>query len=133
MDERGKGVQDQMATGQTLGYAPGVRPGSDAKAPGTRTLQVEVVGGPLDGQRCTVPGSAMTIGRDEDNDLSLKIDRMASARHARIVREGDHFWLEDRNSRNGTFLGDRRIRERTLIGPGTLFTIGRTSLEFDPR
>jgi len=94
------------------------------------SLEVEVIGGPMDGQRKTVAGPVLTIGRDERNDVVLALDRTISSRHAQIVREQDHFWLEDLDSRNGTFLGDRLIRNRTLIGPGTMFRVGRTSLEF---
>jgi pSer/pThr/pTyr-binding forkhead associated (FHA) protein len=96
-------------------------------------MQVEVVGGPMDGLRKTVVGSVLTLGRDEPSDLTLPLDASISTRHARIVREQDHFWLEDLESRNGTYLGDRRIRQRVLIGPGTLFTMGRTIVEFSLR
>ena len=58
---------------------------------------------------------------------------MVSTRHARIVREGRSFWLEDLGSRNGVYLGDERLTERALIGPGTTFTVGQTQLEFMPR
>ena len=37
----------------------------------------------------------ITIGRDAGNDLPLTMDPMVSARHACIVREGQHFWLAD--------------------------------------
>jgi pSer/pThr/pTyr-binding forkhead associated (FHA) protein len=96
-------------------------------------IGVEVVGGPMDGQNISVEGSVVTIGRTRDNDLSLGLDSAVSTRHARIVREHQHFWLEDLGSTNGTFVGDLRIRERTLIGPGTLFGVGKTRLEFQPR
>jgi pSer/pThr/pTyr-binding forkhead associated (FHA) protein len=100
---------------------------------GEPSLRVEVVGGPMDGLRKTVAGSVLTLGRDEASDLTLPLDVSVSTRHARIVREKDHFWLEDLESRNGTFLGDKRIRKRALIGSGTHFTVGRTILEFSVR
>ena len=87
----------------------------------------------MDGQRTQVRRPVVTLGRSEDNDLALALDTTISTRHARIIREDDHYWLEDLGSRNGTYLGDERIRQRTLIGPGTLFTVGRTSVEFSPR
>ncbi len=95
-------------------------------------IQVEVVGGPMDGLRNRVSSPSFSIGREADNDLALAGDPMVSARHARIVREGHHYWLEDLDSRNGVYLGDRRLTERVLIGPGTTFTVGRTQLEFMP-
>ena len=86
----------------------------------------------MDGEARRVPTAAFTIGRRETNDLTLRQDPTISNRHARIVREGQHYWLEDLDSSNGTFLGDKRIRDRTLIGAGTVFVVGRTSLEFMP-
>ncbi len=95
-------------------------------------IQVEVVGGPMDGLKSRVSSPSFSIGREAGNDLALAMDPMVSARHARIVREGHHYWLEDLDSRNGVYLGDRRLTERVLIGPGTTFTVGRTQLEFMP-
>ncbi len=95
-------------------------------------IQVEVIGGPMDGLRQRVSKPLLTIGRGEIHDLSLGLDRMVSTNHACIVREGDHFHLEDLDSRNGTYIGDERIDQRSLIGPGTIFVVGRTCLEFMP-
>ena len=94
---------------------------------------VEVVGGPMDGHRARVETPWFTIGRDAANDLSLAMDPMVSSRHARIVREGQHFWLEDLGSRNGVYIGDQKLAHRVLLGPGSMFTVGRTQLEFMPR
>ncbi len=95
-------------------------------------ISVEVVGGPMDGLRNRVDGSEFTIGRDSGNDLALVVDTMVSALHARISREGHHYWLVDLNSRNGVYLGDQRLQKRSLIGFGTRFTVGHTQLEFMP-
>ena len=95
-------------------------------------IQVEVVGGSMDGLRGRVSSPSFSIGREPGNDLALTKDPMVSGNHARIVREGHHYWLEDLGSRNGVYLGDRRLTERVLIGPGTTFIVGRTELEFMP-
>jgi pSer/pThr/pTyr-binding forkhead associated (FHA) protein len=92
-------------------------------------MQVEVVGGPMDGMRRRVTRSVFTIGRGESNELSLGLDVTVSTHHARIIKEEDHYWLEDLDSRNGTYVGDQRISTRTPIGSGTLFIIGRTCVE----
>ncbi len=96
-------------------------------------MSVEVVGGPMDGTRRRVEGDTLTIGRKAENDLCLAMDPSVSGRHARLVREGQTFWLEDRGSRNGTFLGDQRLGERVPIGPGSTFMTGRTQIDFMPR
>jgi pSer/pThr/pTyr-binding forkhead associated (FHA) protein len=95
-------------------------------------MHLEVVGGPMDGVTTHVAKDALTIGRDPRADLSLRLDPMVSTNHARIVRDGKTFWLEDLDSRNGTYIGEQRIQGRSAIGPGTLFVLGSTCLEFMP-
>ena len=96
-------------------------------------MEMEVVGGPMDGLSVRVSGETLTVGRGTHNDLPLPLDPMVSSHHARIEREGQHFWLEDLDSRNGTYLGDKRIEDRVLLGFGTTFLVGQTRLEFMPR
>ncbi len=95
-------------------------------------LCVEVVGGPMDGLRGQVETTTFAIGRNAANDLALVMDPMASSFHARIEREGNHYWLVDLGSRNGVYLGDQRLEKRALIGAGTTFLVGQTQLEFMP-
>ena len=96
-------------------------------------IWVEVVGGPMDGLRRHVLGDRLTVGRSEENTVVLALDLMASGRHARIVRDGDDVFLEDLESKNGTYVGETRIAKRLAIQPGTIFSVGTTSVEFMPR
>jgi hypothetical protein len=50
----------------------------------------------------------VTIGRGEDCDIVLD-DRQISRLHARVVWRGDHYEIEDLNSKNGTHLNGRDI------------------------
>lgn len=93
-------------------------------------LKAEVLGGAMDGLRSATERETLTIGRSEENDLVLTLDAAVSACHARLHREGGRFWLEDLDSRNGTFLGTQRVEGRVPIGRGTIFTVGHTRLEF---
>ena len=102
------------------------------EAEGLPYIQLEVVGGPMDGESRRVETASFAIGRGEMNDLTLRQDPTISVRHARILREGQHYWLEDLKSSNGTFIGDLQIREKSLIGAGSVFVLGRTTLEFMP-
>ena len=104
----------------------------EIEAAGLPYIQLDVVGGPMDGESRRVETASFAIGRGEMNDLTLRQDPTISLRHARIVREGRHYWLEDLNSSNGTFIGDKQIRDRSLIGAGSVFVLGRTTLEFMP-
>jgi pSer/pThr/pTyr-binding forkhead associated (FHA) protein len=96
-------------------------------------ILVEVVGGPMDGERRHGPSGTLTIGRAQENDLALFVDPSVSTRHARIVIENGQYWLEDLGSTNGTYLGEGRVQGRVLIGPGTVFVVGRTTLELTSR
>lgn len=108
------------------------RPDQQLEPDAPPLLLVEVVGGPMDGVTTRVEEDELVLGRSPQCDLPLRLDPLVSTKHARIVREGNSHWLEDLDSRNGTWIGERRIEERTLIGPGTIFVAGNTLLEFLP-
>ncbi len=55
------------------------------------------------------------IGRHADNHLVLH-DNRTSRRHARIVREGDAYVVEDAGSRHGVFVNGRRVEKHRLEG-----------------
>jgi len=131
----GDSPEDQHAVdlGATMVY-PAVAPVAPAPVPEEfLEIHVEVLGGPMDGLDSRQKGDAFTIGRVMGCQLVLPQDASVSMHHARIDREGQSFFLSDLDSRNGTYLGDQRLVDRTPIGPGTTFTVGRTQLEFQPR
>lgn len=47
-----------------------------------------------------------------------------SARHARFVRRGDEWWVEDLDSRNGTWVDGQRLHEARAIRPGVRIRFG---------
>ncbi len=51
----------------------------------------------------------LTIGRSEDCDIILP-DRQVSRYHAQITWQGDHFQLEDLDSKNGTHVNGQELR-----------------------
>ena len=56
------------------------------------------------------------IGRHAD--CAIRLDsRMISGRHARLEKLGDQYFLEDLDSRNGTFLNGRPISGRMSLTP----------------
>ncbi len=60
--------------------------------------------------------------------LFLKIPgKSLSSTHARIVRDGDQWILEDASSKNGTFLNGTLV-ERARVGDGDLIDVGHTIL-----
>lgn len=116
-------------------------------------LTVTYMSGPLDGKTLQFeqpePGEdlVISIGRREGCDVQLPFDSQASRLHARLTISAEmvtssesvpepfvlSFWLDDMQSRNGTFLGREReqIHGRVSVRPGMLFRVGRTWLRVD--
>jgi len=73
-------------------------------------------------------GESIRIGRSPGNDICL-VDLGVSAFHARIVRQGGAWILEDPGSKNGTFVNDER-QSRHELCHGDVIRIGSTDLTF---
>lgn len=71
----------------------------------------------------------VTIGRSRSNTISLE-DARVSRNHARIVRNERGYFVEDLNSRNGTRVDDRAVRESTLLTDGAVVRIGDSVFRF---
>jgi predicted component of type VI protein secretion system len=70
----------------------------------------------------------LTIGRSPDSDVFID-DPSVSRLHARIDRSTDSFVIQDLDSRNGTWVGPDRVRQRALQ-EGDLVRIGKARLLF---
>jgi len=71
-----------------------------------------------------------TIGRGDDNNFVLP-DRWISRNHAMLQRmETGEFYLIDLGSRNGSFVGGRRVTVPVTLQNGDNLTFGQTELEF---
>ncbi len=75
------------------------------------------------------------IGRRDDNDLCLRNDTFISRLHAKLHWMDKHWWLEDCDSTNGTFIErpgnfftDERVKGIIPIVVDQLFRVGRTWL-----
>ncbi len=62
-------------------------------------------------------GDRAIIGRSADCEVAVDVPAV-SRRHAAILRDGGRYFVEDLQSRNGTFLNDKRITERSPLGEG---------------
>ncbi len=71
---------------------------------------------------------AISVGRHPDNDIVLDHPKV-SRNHARFERSGDRFLVKDLQSRNGTWLGSKRIEELVLNSSDTI-RIGDSQLVF---
>ncbi|MFY9271183.1 MAG: FHA domain-containing protein [Candidatus Manganitrophaceae bacterium] len=72
-----------------------------------------------------------TLGRDLRNDWGVK-DPMVSREHAFIKQESDGFYLEDRGSRNGTYLNKEKTVRNKLSDRDEIM-IGTTVLIFSEK
>ena len=70
----------------------------------------------------------LSIGRAEQSDIPLA-DPGVSRNHARVVREGDDFIVEDLRSTNGTEVNGQRIRRRRLAN-GDMLKLASSTLQF---
>lgn len=73
--------------------------------------------------------SEAVLGRTADCDIIIS-DVSVSHKHARISKSRKGFNLEDLESKNGTFVNSRKINRPTLIRPGDLIKVGKTTFEF---
>jgi len=86
--------------------------------------------GTLSGQLFRVTKGHLTIGRSPHVELRLDDDGI-SRNHARIRSETNRAWIEDMESRNGTFVNGERITNPVELKEGDKVQVGRgTVLRF---
>lgn len=122
------------AISKDIAKTSGVRRSKSASSPIKRdkARTIEVVEGPLKGSHMDVSSlEAFTLGRANDNDFVLG-DDFSSSRHARLFRRGSDWFVEDLDSRNGTFVAGARIEQPERISVGTDIKMGRTIVRLAP-
>ena len=73
-------------------------------------------------------GTPLTVGRSHSSGVRIR-DKAASRLHATLYWDGGStVRLEDAESRNGTFVGGKRVRGTIEIASGTEITIGKVTL-----
>jgi DNA-binding winged helix-turn-helix (wHTH) protein len=81
------------------------------------------------GARVALRDGEHVIGRDPDLELFLDAANV-SRHHARITIAGDRATLEDLGSKNGTFVGERRVESATRLADGDVIRVGSEALTF---
>ena len=77
---------------------------------------------PLNGRR-------IVIGRTVDCDICLD-DKQVSRHHAELYMDGSSYRLSDSGSSNGSFVNDRRIKDKALTA-GDVIRIGESEMVFE--
>jgi len=108
-------AQKTSAGAVTYGRLKVIQPGSDAHAPAGTIFNLK---------------TTTRLGAGQDNDIVLG-DRFVSAHHLRLRWDGAVWWLEDLNSKNGTFVNRQPCapgRPQTLPR-GAVITAGDVVME----
>ncbi|QNE88647.1 FHA domain-containing protein [Corynebacterium incognita] len=93
---------------------------------------IAIVEGPLKGSHMPLGAlEEIVVGRANDCDFVLG-DDFASSRHARLFRRGSEWFVEDLESRNGTFVGGTRIDQAERITANTDIKFGRSIVRLVP-
>ena len=82
--------------------------------------------GPNPGKAFDLNADVISIGRESTNDIVIQ-DSEISRNHARIIRRGGGFLLEDLGSTNGTMVNGYPVT-RTMLRPTDVVAIGESRL-----
>ncbi|MBW2118239.1 MAG: FHA domain-containing protein [Deltaproteobacteria bacterium] len=88
---------------------------SDGSTGGLVT-SLHIINGPLENLDFHLEKETTLIGMASGNDVQIK-DQSVSKRHAKILRKGEKYFIEDLNSYNGTQIFGNPIE------PGVLFEL----------
>ena len=81
------------------------------------------------GGRAALTDGEYVLGRDPDLELFLDAQDI-SRRHARITIAGAEATIEDLDSKNGTFVSDRRVDSAAQLVDGASIRVGSVRLTF---
>ncbi|PYE18661.1 pSer/pThr/pTyr-binding forkhead associated (FHA) protein [Williamsia limnetica] len=120
------------ATGQRplTRYERRNRGGAPARVKGGPRYLI-VTHGALANTRITLGTQPVLLGRADDSTLVLT-DEYASERHARLVRRGDDWYVEDLGSTNGTYLDRAKVTTAVRVPLATPVRVGKTVIELRP-
>lgn len=94
---------------------------------------ITMVAGFRSGRELMLNRPELLIGRAEGCDIPLFGDSKAEKQHARIIRSGDRYYIEDLSTPAGTSVNGERITRPTPLRAGDLIEIGRSALRFGER
>jgi diguanylate cyclase (GGDEF)-like protein len=105
---------------------PGVRIPSASRTPPPESAHVVLMFGNSVGKVFRLVERQTTVGRDMGADIRIS-DRAVSRYHLVIERDGEGWTVEDAGSRNGSFLGERRLRDAVRLRHNDLIQLGANS------
>ncbi|HLY49631.1 MAG TPA: FHA domain-containing protein [Solirubrobacteraceae bacterium] len=125
---RGRGAPEPVSPADATSMhdaVSGLEPDANGFEP---RLLVERAPGHEPGVAYDIPESGATLGR---GDVEIQIeDPFASARHARITRQGYVLVIEDLGSTNGTYLNEEPLNGPQPLHPGDRIRIGDSEFSY---
>jgi hypothetical protein len=94
---------------------------------------IKVETGRRAGKEMLLSKKEFTIGRAEACDLGLFGDMTIEKMHARIIQNGNRYFLADLNTPSGTFLNGHRINGPSPLKNGDAIRVGGCTLRFGER
>jgi HD-GYP domain-containing protein (c-di-GMP phosphodiesterase class II) len=92
---------------------------------------LRIKAGPNKGKVYEVREESLILGRDAPEGVQV-LDQGVSRRHAEIFRIGEMYFIRDLESRNGTFVNEKAIKEE-LLRIGDQVRVGNTVLLFEDK
>lgn len=94
------------------------------------TASIKVLSGTSSGKVHAINVDQAVLGRNTFCDIVIP-EHSISRQHARIVREGDRYFIEDMDSLNGTFVNGVRVVGRTELNHDDRIHLYEVLLSFD--
>ena len=127
--------RDARPTQESFVLRPAPAPAGSQAAPpqAPHAPRLVVTGSPVlpVGGELELDSTSFTVGRSDENDVSIDGDEFASARHVRIEPRRDGVWVHDLGSTNGTFVNGEPIDGPRRLANGDVVSVGSTDLRFE--
>ena len=83
-------------------------------------IKLHILNGPDESRVREIKGEIMHIGRSPECDIQFH-DSFLSRQHIKVMRKDKHYYIEDLDSRNGTFIRGKRINsgKEIMVEDGT--------------
>ncbi len=91
-----------------------------------------VVGGDLNGTIFDIDGAEVKVGRSPECEIPLEFQGI-SRHHFSLHTNGDTVTIEDKGSRNGTYLNNRKLEQSVELRKGDIIKLGSIALRFIPK
>lgn len=90
--------------------------------------RIVITSGPKEGLEIPLGDQPITIGRSRESGMVIR-DDYTSSHHARLVRWGEQWMLQDLDSTNGTWHDGTRVAAPVPIRVGAPIKVGATTFE----